>query len=136
MIASSIGVTLTSSKYSLLPFLKKDAPLSRRSMTIDSQSIDLISPFIAVLTMSSDFTFIIAFFGIFFGAAIILAIVVFGVQSRNMKNKREHELAMEKIELEKERLSKAIIMVPCKYCGGLVPQASAECPNCGAKRPL
>ena len=102
-------------------------------MNIDSQSTDLIKPFIAVFTMSSDFTFIIAFFGIFFGAAIILAIVVFGVQSRNMKNKREHELAMEKIELEKERLSKAIIMVPCKYCGGLVPQASVECPNCGAK---
>ena len=98
-------------------------------MNIDSQSTDLIKPFIAVFTMSSDFTFII----IFFGAAIILAIVVFGVQSRNMKNKREHELAMEKLELEKERLSKAIIMVPCKYCGGLVPQASVECPNCGAK---
>ena len=86
--------------------------------------------------MSNDFTFIIAFFGIFFTAAIILAIIVFGVQSRNEKSKREHELAMEKIELEKERLSKAIIMIPCTYCGGLVPQASAECPNCGAKRPL
>lgn len=86
--------------------------------------------------MSTDFTFVIAFFGIFFTAAIILAIIVFGMQWRNEKNKREHELAMEKIELEKERLNKAIIMVPCKYCGGLVPQASVECPNCGAKRPL
>ena len=86
--------------------------------------------------MLNDFTFIIAFFGIFFGAAILLAIVVFGTQSRNEKNKREHELSMERIELEKERLSKGIIMVTCKYCGGLVPQASAECPNCGAKRPV
>jgi len=86
--------------------------------------------------MSNDFTFIIAFFGIFFGAAIALAIVVFSLQSRNLKSKREHELAMERIELEKERLSKAIIMVPCKYCGDLVPQASVECPNCGAKRPI
>ncbi len=86
--------------------------------------------------MTSDFTFVIAFFVIFFTAAILLALIVFGVQWRNEKNKREHELAMEKIELEKERLSKAIIMVPCKYCGGLVPQASVECPNCGAKRLL
>jgi hypothetical protein len=49
--------------------------------------------------MSSDFTFIIAFFGIFFTSAIILAIIVFGAQWRNEKSKREHELAMEKIEL-------------------------------------
>ena len=106
------------------------------AIEIDSQFIELIKLFIAVLTMSSELTFIIAFFGIFFTAAIILAIVVFGLQSRNMKSKRKHELAMEKIELEKERLNKAIIMVPCKYCGGLVPQASTECPNCGAKRTL
>ena len=84
--------------------------------------------------MSDSLIIIVAFMGIFFGAAILLAIVVFGSQSRNEKSKREHELALERIELEKERLSKGIIMIPCPYCGGLVPQASAECPNCGAKR--
>ena len=85
--------------------------------------------------MSDGLTVIIAFMGIFFGAAILLAIVVFGTQSRNEKSKREHQLALERIELEKERMSKAIIMIPCQYCGGLIPQASALCPNCGAKRP-
>ena len=84
--------------------------------------------------MSDSLIVIVAFMGIFFGAAILLAIVVFGSQLRNEKNKREHELALEQIELEKERLGKGIIMIPCQYCGGLVPQASAECPNCGAKR--
>jgi rubrerythrin len=84
--------------------------------------------------MSDSLLVVVAFLGIFFTAAILLAIVVFGAQSRNEKSKREHELALERIELEKERLSKAIIMIPCQYCGGLVPQASAECPNCGAKR--
>ena len=84
--------------------------------------------------MSDSLFVIVAFFGIFFSAAILLAIVVFGAQSRNEKSKREHELALERIELEKERLSKAIIMIPCQYCGGLVPQASSQCPNCGAKR--
>jgi rubrerythrin len=84
--------------------------------------------------MSDGLIVIIVFMGIFFSAAILLAIVVFSVQSRNEKNRREHELALERIELEKERLSKAIIMIPCQYCGGLVPQASVECPNCGAKR--
>ena len=86
------------------------------------------------LIMSDSLTFVVVFFGIFFGAAILLSIVVFSAQSRNEKNKREHELALERIELEKERLSKGIIMIPCQYCGGLVPQASTECPNCGAKR--
>jgi rubrerythrin len=84
--------------------------------------------------MSDSLIVIIAFFGIFFSAAILLAIVVFGAQSRNEKSKREYELALERIELEKERASKAIIMIPCQYCGGLVPQASSQCPNCGAKR--
>jgi hypothetical protein len=86
--------------------------------------------------MSNDFIFIIAFFGIFFGAAILLAVVVFGMQSRNERTKRNHEIAMEKIQLEQERLRNGIIMIPCKYCGSLVPQAIAECPNCGAKRPI
>jgi hypothetical protein len=85
------------------------------------------------LTMSDNLTFVIAFFAIFFGAAILLAIVVFGTQSRNEKNKRDYQLALERIELEKERTSKAIIMIPCQYCGGLIPQASTQCPNCGAK---
>ena len=64
--------------------------------------------------MSDNVIFIVAFLGIFFGAAILLAIVVFGSQSRNEKNKREYQLALERIELEKERLSKAIIMIPCQ----------------------
>lgn len=89
--------------------------------------------FSLVLVMS-DSLIVVAFMGIFFSAAILLAIVVFRAQSHNEKSKREHELAIERIELEKERLSKAIIMIPCQYCGGLIPQASALCPNCGAKR--
>jgi len=84
--------------------------------------------------MFDSLVIVIAFMGIFFGAAILLAIIVFSTQSRNLKIKRDHELALERIELEKERLSKGIIMIPCQYCGGLVPQTSAFCPNCGAKR--
>jgi hypothetical protein len=84
--------------------------------------------------MSDGLVIVIAFMGIFFGAAILLAIVVFGTQSRNIKNKREHGLALERIALEKECMSKGIIMIPCQYCGGLVPQTLALCPNCGAKR--
>jgi len=84
--------------------------------------------------MSDSLIVIVAFFGIFFSAAILLAIVVFSAQSRSEKSRRDYELSIERIELEKERARKAIIMIPCQYCGGLIPQASASCPNCGAKR--
>jgi len=35
---------------------------------------------------------------------------------------------------EKETIIKEIVMIPCKYCGGLMPQTSTFCPHCGAKR--
>ena len=79
-------------------------------------------------------TVLIAFFGVFFGAAVLLAVVVFTAQSRSEKSKREHELALERLNMEKERVRKEILMVPCQYCGGVIPQASTFCPNCKAKR--
>lgn len=27
-----------------------------------------------------------------------------------------------------------IVMIPCKYCGALMPQTETTCPNCGARR--
>ena len=79
-------------------------------------------------------TVLVVFFGVFFGAAVLLAVVVFTAQSRSEKSKREHELALERINMEKERARKEILMVPCQYCGGVMPQASTFCPNCKAKR--
>lgn len=38
--------------------------------------------------------------------------------------------------LEKETIVKEIVMIPCSYCGGLMPQTSLFCPNCGARRRL
>ena len=35
---------------------------------------------------------------------------------------------------EKETIVKEVVMIPCKYCGGLEPQTSVYCPHCGAKR--
>ena len=89
--------------------------------------------FLVLSAMSDNLTVIVALW-VFFCGSHFACNVVFGSQSRNEKSKREHELALERIELEKERLSKAIIMIPCQYCGGLVPQETALCPNCGAKR--
>ena len=34
---------------------------------------------------------------------------------------------------EKE-IVREVVMIPCKYCGALMPQTETTCPNCGAKR--
>lgn len=33
-----------------------------------------------------------------------------------------------------KEIIKEIVLIPCTYCGGLMPQTSIFCPNCGAKR--
>jgi len=36
--------------------------------------------------------------------------------------------------IQKEVITKEIVMIPCEYCSGLMPQTSFFCPNCGAQR--
>ena len=38
------------------------------------------------------------------------------------------------ITKERETITtvKEVVMVPCQYCGGLMPQTSIYCPHCGA----
>lgn len=36
--------------------------------------------------------------------------------------------------LQKEVITKEIVMLPCEYCQGLMPQTSVYCPNCGAQK--
>jgi len=35
---------------------------------------------------------------------------------------------------EKETVIKEIVLIPCAYCGSLMPQTSIFCPYCGARR--
>jgi len=41
--------------------------------------------------------------------------------------------AQERVK-EREVIVKEIVMIPCQYCGELLPQTAVFCPNCGAKR--
>jgi hypothetical protein len=40
--------------------------------------------------------------------------------------------------VSKETISKEtvreVVLIPCAYCSGLMPQTSTFCPNCGARR--
>jgi hypothetical protein len=36
--------------------------------------------------------------------------------------------------VKEKEVIREVVMIPCKYCGGLMPQTETVCPNCGAKR--
>ena len=36
--------------------------------------------------------------------------------------------------IKEKVVEREVVMVPCKYCGALMPETSLACPNCGAKR--
>ena len=48
-------------------------------------------------------------------------------------NLSESAPAPEPIQV-KETVIKEVVLIPCKYCGGLMPQTSTFCPSCGARR--
>jgi hypothetical protein len=59
------------------------------------------------------------------------------------KKDQEYELAMTTVEhgndgnpvsKEKETIIREVVMIPCQYCGGLMPQTATFCSNCGARR--
>ena len=80
--------------------------------------------------------FIILFF--VFGMPIIFVIYYFEridkpLERAKMGGPERTDKASE-IVREREVIVKEIVMIPCQYCGGLIPQTSTFCPNCGAKR--
>jgi hypothetical protein len=47
-------------------------------------------------------------------------------------SKRAPLLEIQK-EVKEKEIIKEVVLIPCKYCGGLMPQTSIFCPNCGAR---
>ena len=35
---------------------------------------------------------------------------------------------------ERDVITREVVMIPCAYCGSLMPQTATFCPNCGARR--
>lgn len=36
--------------------------------------------------------------------------------------------------IREKEIVREVVMIPCKYCGALMPQTDTVCPNCGARR--
>jgi len=47
---------------------------------------------------------------------------------------RQAEKLKESPVIQKEVITKEVVMMPCDYCKALMPQTSTFCPNCGARR--
>jgi len=43
-------------------------------------------------------------------------------------------LEQAKIAAPKEVIVREVVMVPCQYCGGLMPTTATQCPSCKAPR--
>jgi uncharacterized paraquat-inducible protein A len=76
---------------------------------------------------------IMNFFIIFFGfcAIMIPIVLVASIYLARAKSKASNQ--DEKVIREKE-IVKEIVMVPCVYCGSLMPQTALFCNTCGAGR--
>jgi heme/copper-type cytochrome/quinol oxidase subunit 2 len=77
------------------------------------------------------FNFLIAFFGFF--VIITIVVLVFTVYMARLKNKSKKETSDDEVVREKETI-REIVMVPCQYCGTLIPSTALTCSNCGAGR--
>ena len=60
-------------------------------------------------------------------------------EARRIEDERRyaHELELKRVATQKEivkEVRQEVVMVPCRYCGGLIPDTSVFCPNCGARR--
>jgi hypothetical protein len=73
-------------------------------------------------------------------AAIYERYNMFGDAGRARSGKREMKVSggvgtgQTQVIREKETIVKEVVMIPCNYCGGLMPQTATFCPNCGATR--
>jgi hypothetical protein len=46
----------------------------------------------------------------------------------------ECEILVAKPTATQKEIVREVVLIPCSYCGGLMPQTSLFCPNCGARR--
>ena len=73
-------------------------------------------------------TFWIIFLAFFFVFGLPIIFIIFYFE-------RIHKpIESAKITTPREVIIKEVVMVPCEYCQGLVPNTSSFCPNYGAPR--
>ena len=64
---------------------------------------------------------------------LFLSVLFLIIRALTKKTAPQPKPPVKDIIREKE-IIKEVVMVPCSYCGGLMPQTATFCPNCGARR--
>ena len=91
---------------SLLPFLLQNLPFGFGN----------ISPYLGIIFIAVGIP------------VLILCVALKAKEKRFPPPSTTHTITKEK------EVIKEVVMIPCKHCGGLMPQTSTFCPNCGARR--
>ncbi len=69
---------------------------------------------------------------------ILLAIIESNGRPNIQTQEYEVQVARPQINLNSpaimKEVTREVVLIPCSYCGGLMPQTSMFCPNCGARR--
>jgi hypothetical protein len=69
------------------------------------------------------------------GVALIVVGVVVKVREKPLIQTPSLSQISASPEVVKETtIVKEVVMIPCRYCGTLMPQTSTFCPNCGARK--
>jgi len=86
---------------------------------------------------------VIPILAIVFGSFLGIIVVVFAYVAYTEKKERQYQLALAQLkisasekETEEKEIIKEVVMIPCQYCGSLMPQTALSCSNCGAGRKL
>ncbi len=86
---------------------------------------------------------VVPILAIVFGSFLGIIVVVLVYAAYTEKKERQYQLALAQLkksdsqeEVKEKEVIKEIVMVPCQYCGSLIPQTSLFCNNCGAGRKL
>ena len=84
---------------------------------------------------------VIPILALVFGSFLGIIIVVLAYAAYTEKKERQYQLALARIknltsekETNEKEIIKEIVMIPCQYCGSLIPQTVMSCSNCGARR--
>lgn len=74
-----------------------------------------------------------------FGSFIGIIAIVLVYAAYTDKKERQYKLALAQLEKpaserETKEVIREVVMIPCEYCGSLMPQTALFCSNCGAGR--
>ena len=83
---------------------------------------------------------VVPILAIVFGFFLGLIVIVLAYAAYTEKKERQYQIALAQLrksaseETAHKEITREIVMIPCQYCGSLMPQTALSCKTCGAGR--